>query len=87
MIWCAIMAFADSVQPPISVVCDHCKVTPSPSPAPSAPLPPPTAFWTFQEPTGSPRMSTGLHTYSLTDGDLAHPVERVSGGMYDAFVL
>ena len=50
--------------------------------APPAPtLPQPVAFWTFQEPTGTPRASTNaLHSYVLTDGDAAHPVESTSSG-------
>jgi hypothetical protein len=44
-----------------------------------APLPQPLAFWTFQEPTGAPRVSTrARHSYALADGDAAHPVESTS---------
>ena len=46
-------------------------------------IPKPVAFWTFQEPTGSPRRSQppALHSYQLTDGDTQHPVEsaRIAG--------
>lgn len=48
--------------------------------AATAPLPQPVAFWTFQEPTGVPRVSTSRarHSYVLTDGDAAHPVESTN---------
>ena len=42
-------------------------------------VPQPLAFWTFQEPTGAPRVSThARHTYALTDGDSEHPVESTT---------
>ena len=46
---------------------------------PTAP-PVPLAFWKFQEPLGSPRVSEGLHSYALTDGDPVHPVSSTSSG-------
>jgi hypothetical protein len=50
----------------------------------AATLPEPVAFWTFQEPTGAPRLSTNArHSYALTDGDASHPVEATaSGGLF-----
>lgn len=55
----------------------------APTATPAA-LPQPLAFWTFQEPTGAPRVSTRAHhSYALTDGDAAHPVESTtSGGLF-----
>lgn len=50
-----------------------------------AATPTPVSFWTFQEPEGSPRVSTGLYAYALTDGDPAHPVERQSGGLFGEY--
>ena len=41
--------------------------------------PPPLAFWTFQEPTGAPRVSQGsAGPYALVDGNSSHPVARVA---------
>ena len=48
----------------------------------AAVTPKPTAFWTFQEPQGAPKVSRGLFNYSLTEGDLAHPVARSTGGIF-----
>jgi len=45
----------------------------------------PVAFWTFQEPTGALRMSTGRHTYALEDGNKSYPIERVPDGLFGPF--
>lgn len=47
-------------------------------PAGSALIPRPIAFWDFQEPSGSPRRSTGRHKLVLEEQ--CGPLERVSGG-------
>jgi hypothetical protein len=53
--------------------------------AAAAPLPMPLALWTFQEPTGAPRLSSpsSLHPeYALLDGNASNPVPRVDGGLF-----
>ena len=50
-----------------------------------AAAPTPVSFWTFQEPAGSPRVSSGLYSYTLTEGDPANPVERQSGGLFGEY--
>jgi hypothetical protein len=47
--------------------------------------PEPLALWTFQEPTGRPRLSVGMHEYSLEDGNNSYPVERGIGGLFGPF--
>lgn len=43
-----------------------------------AALPTPLVLWKFQEPTGSPRISSGLYSYSLIDGNTSNPIKTVS---------
>jgi hypothetical protein len=38
----------------------------------------PLVLWKFQEPTGSPRISTGQYQYSLIDGNESHLIETVT---------
>jgi len=52
----------------------------------SASVPEPLAFWTFQEPTGTPRVSTrGLYSYTLHDGNATDPIQRVDGGLFGPY--
>jgi hypothetical protein len=45
--------------------------------------PTPLAFWTFQEPTSSPRISQGsLGPLSLLDGNASDPIKTVPGGIF-----
>lgn len=47
--------------------------------------PDPLALWTFQEPTGAPRLSTGRVAYALVDGNASAPIQRVSDGVFGPF--
>lgn len=47
--------------------------------------PTPLTFWTFQEPTGAPRVSTGLYQYELLDGDPDHPIQCAVGGLFGEY--
>ena len=40
--------------------------------------PSPLVLWKFQEPTGTPRISSGLYHYSLIDGNTSNPIETVT---------
>lgn len=49
-------------------------------------VPTPISFWTFQEETGAPRVSTaGLEPYQLVDGNSSSPVQRVDGGVFGSY--
>ena len=47
--------------------------------------PEPLALFTFQEPTGAPRMSVGKYMYNLTDGNVSFPIERGNGGIFGPY--
>lgn len=46
--------------------------------AASAQLPQPLALWRLQEATGQPRISEGVYSYALLDGDATRPVAGVA---------
>lgn len=49
-------------------------------------VPTPLAFWTFQEPTGTPRHATGIYsTYVLIDGNASAPIEQSTEGIFGPY--
>lgn len=54
--------------------------TPPPPLAPTDAL----AFWAFQEPTGAPRVSSGVHAYVLHDANASAPIPCAPGGVFGA---
>jgi hypothetical protein len=48
----------------------------------SVALPEPLALWTFQEATGAPRISSGLHAIALVDGNASLPIAQAADGVW-----